>query len=198
MKEMLTEAVKTLHMGQVVAHPTETCYGLAADIFQKAAVERVYRLKGMPFGKPVSILVKDLDDAQQYGEFSVEAVKLALKHWPGPLTIVVPRKSSLPIWINPGMDTVGFRVSSNKKARQLVETFGGPLTTTSANVTGEESPYSVQEVLEGVGESGRGLVPDFVLDGGQIGKELPSTIVKVVGKEVEVLRQGSVVFGVGI
>ena len=192
MKEMLTEAVKTLHLGQVVAHPTETCYGLAADIFQRAAVERVYRLKKMPFGKPVSILVKDLEEAQRYGEFSTEAVKLALKYWPGPLTIVVPRKGSLPIWINPGLDTVGFRVSPNKKARQLVEAFGGPLTTTSANVTGEESPYSVQEVLEGAGDSGKGLVPDFVLDGGQLGGIAPSTIVKVVGNEVEVLRKGSI------
>lgn len=199
MNDLLLDAVKTLHTGQVVAHPTETCYGLAADIFQKVAVERVYRLKGMLFVKPVSILVRDLDEAQRYGEFSAKALKLALAHWPGPLTIIVPRKvtaggvSALPVWINPGLGTIGFRVSSNKKTRQLLEAFGGPLTTTSANITGEPSPYSVQEILA------QGLVPDFVLDGGQIGggsgpdgKEPPSTIVKVIGNEVELIREGSI------
>ncbi len=186
MNDLLLEALKTLHAGQVVMHPTETCYGLAVDIFQRAAVERLYGLKKMLLDKPVSILVRDLDEAQRYGEFSGRALELAEAHWPGPLTIVVPRKSSLPVWINPGNDSVGFRVSIKKKARQLVEAFGGPVTTTSANVSGEVPAYSVQEAL------GQGLVPDFVLDGGQIGKEQPSTIVKVVGDEIEVLRQGSV------
>lgn len=186
MNDLLLEAVKTLHAGQVVAHPTETCYGLAADIFQKAAVGRVYSLKKMELSKPVSILVRDLDEAQRYGEFSKKALQFALAYWPGPLTIIVPRKVSLPAWINPGIDTIGFRVSSNKKTRALVEAFGGPLTTTSANITGKPSPYSVQEVLD------QGLVPDFVYDGGQIGRELPSTIVSVVGDEVKVLRQGPI------
>ena len=186
MNEVLMNAVKTLHSGGVVAHPTETCYGLAADIFQKKALDRLYGLKKMPLDKPVSILVRDLDEAQRYGIFSPTALKLALQYWPGPLTIIVPRTEALPKMINFGHPTVGFRVSSNGKTRELVEAFGGPITTTSANIHTEYQAYSVQEMLD------QGLVPDFVLDGGRIGENPPSTIVEVIGEEVKVVRQGSI------
>lgn len=185
MKENLVQAIKTLHEGGIVAHPTETCYGLAADIFQKNALSKLYRLKKMPLDKPVSILVRNLEEAQRYGEFSPKAIQLALKYWPGPLTLVVPRSVGLPKGVNFNYATVGFRVSSNKKTRELVEAFGGPLTTTSANIHGQLQSYSVQEMLD------QGLVPDFVLDGGRIGENPPSTIVEVLGEEVKILRHGS-------
>lgn len=184
--ESLQQAIKVLHEGGVVAHPTETCYGLAVDIFQKRALERLYALKKMPLNKAVSILVRDLEEAQRYGVFSARALQLALKFWPGPLTIVAPRTALVPKWLNFGHSTLGLRVSSNKKTRQLVESFGSPLTTTSANVSGLPSAYSVQEFLD------QGLVPDFILDGGRLGETPPSTIVEVKGEELKVLRQGGV------
>ncbi|MFA5792587.1 MAG: L-threonylcarbamoyladenylate synthase [Candidatus Gracilibacteria bacterium] len=187
MNDQLITAVKTLHEGGVVAHPTETCYGLATDIFQRSAIQKLYALKKMPFSKPVSILVRDFDEAKRYGVFSPLAQKLALKYWPGPLTIIVPRTSALPKWINFGMETVGFRVSSNKYARKLMEAFRSPLTTTSANVSTLPQAYSVQDFLD------QGLVPDFILDSGKIGEELPSTIVEIIGDSVKIIRQGSIV-----
>lgn len=186
MNDLLMNAVKTLHSGGVVAHATETCYGLAADIFQKKALARLYDLKKMPLDKPVSVLVRDLEEAQRYGDFSSAALQLALKYWPGPLTIIVPRKPPLPPLVNYGHPTVGFRVSSNKKTRELLEAFGGPLTTTSANVHGQPQAYSVQDMLD------QGLVPDAVLDSGRIGENPPSTIVEVIGGEVKVIRQGEI------
>ena len=140
----------------------------------------------MPLDKPVSILVRNLEEAQRYGEFSTKAIQLALKFWPGPLTLVVPRTLVLPPWVNYGYDTVGFRVSSNKKTRELVDAFAGPLTTTSANLHGLSSAYAVQDFLD------QGLIPDFVFGGGRIGENLPSTIVEVQGDELRILRQGSV------
>jgi len=184
MKELLLEAVKTLHQGGVVLHPTETCYGLAVDIFQKRAVEKLYSLKKMSHSKAVSILVRDLDEAHEYGEFSPRAIQFALAHWPGALTIIVPRKPIVPVYINPENDSIGIRVSSNKKTKQLIEAFGGPITTTSANLSGELPAYNVQEFLD------QGLIPDFILDGGQIGKTLASTVIKFVGAEIKVLRHG--------
>ena len=186
MDEHILEAIKVLHEGGVVAHPTETCYGLAADIFQKKALDRLYSLKKMPFQKPVSILVRDLEEAQQYGEFSSLALKLALQYWPGPLTIVVPRTALVPKFLNFSYPTIGLRVSSNKKARQLLEAFGGALTTTSANLFTLPEAYTAPAFLD------QGLAPDFILDGGQIPKTPPSTIVEVKGDQVTVLRQGSV------
>ncbi len=178
------DAARVLHEGGVVAHPTETCYGLAVDIFQRAAVEKLYRLKKMPFDKPVSLLVRDLKEAQQYGEFSPKALELAKKYWPGPLTLVVPRSSHLPFWINPGHPTVGFRVSSNKKTREMIEAFGGPITTTSANVSTQPQAYEVQAFLD------QGLQPDFVINGGKLAETAPSTIVEVLGDQLRVLREG--------
>lgn len=170
----------------MVAHPTETCYGFAVDIFNKKAVLALYHLKQMELDKPVSILVRDLQEAEAYGVFNEKARALAQKYWPGPLTIIVPRTALLPEWINPGVDCVGIRVSSNKKARQLVEAFGGALTTTSANKHGEPQAYTVQEILD------QGLVPDAIIDSGRIGSVAPSTILKVVGDEVELIRQGPI------
>ncbi len=184
MNDQLLLAVKTLHSGGVVAHPTETCYGLAVDIFQKGAVEKLYRLKGMDLNKPVSLLVRDLEEAQRYGVFSERALELAKRYWPSALTLVLPRTALLPLWVNPGLATIGLRVSPNKKARQLVEAFGGPLTTTSANVHGQPEAYKVDDFLA------QGLVPDAVLDSGQLGKTPPSTLVEVVENEVRILRQG--------
>lgn len=184
--DQLLAAKKVLHEGGVVAHPTETCYGLAADIFQKSAISKLYSLKKMPLDKPVSILVRDLEEAQHYGEFATKAVQLALKYWPGPLTIVVPRKPIVPKWLNFGCATIGFRVSSNKKTRQLLAAFGGPLTTTSANISTLPQAYSVQDFLD------QSLKPDFILDGGRIGSNPPSTIIEVIGEDVKVLREGNV------
>lgn len=180
------EAVKVLHGGGVVAYPTETCYGLAADIFQKKALDHLYDLKKMPLDKPVSILVRDLEEAQRYGIFSPRAVQLALQYWPGPLTLVVPRTPALPKIVNPGHATVGFRVSSNKKTRTLLEAFEGPLTTTSANIHGQLQAYSVQELLK------QGLLPGFILEGGRIAQNPPSTILEVIEGKLRVLRQGSI------
>ncbi len=179
-------AVQELLKGGVVLHPTETCYGLAVDIFNKEAVCKLYKLKKMPFDKPVSILLRDHEEAELYGYFNEKARYLARKYWPGPLTIIVARRDLLPKWINYGLDSIGIRVSSNKKTRILVESFGGPLTTTSANLHGLPCAHKVQDVLD------QGLMPDFIIDSGQIGSTLPSTIVKIEGEDVQIIRKGPI------
>ena len=181
------EAIKILSSAGVVAHATETCYGLAADIFSKEAVLRLYELKRMSLDKPVSILLRSLEEAREYGEFSEFAEKLAKKYWPGPLTIIVPRKPLIPEWINPGHPTIGIRVSSNEVTQKLVNDFGGPLTTTSANITTLPQAYSVDEFQE--------LKPDFILDSGKIPQISPSTIVEVIGENMQIIRQGDLKIG---
>ncbi len=181
------KAVQALREGKVVAHATETCYGLAVDIFSHDAVLRLYDMKKMDLDKPVSILCTSLDEAKKYGEFSEKALSLAEKYWPGPLTIVVSRKAALPVWINPGVSTIGIRVSSNEITRELVEGFGGPITTTSANIHGLPQAYSVDEFAE--------LKPDFILDSGRIPPISPSTIVEVIGDSLKIIRQGDLKIG---
>lgn len=179
------KAVEVLKSGGLVMHPTETCYGLAVDVFNEDALKKLYRVKKMALDKPVSILVDGIGMAQEYGLFSEKAFVLAQKYWPGPLSILIPRKRNLPDFLNPGSDYVSIRFSSNDFCTEMVRELGRPVTTTSANVAGEPQLYKVedQDFVKEV---------DFVVDGGEISQNKPSTIVKIDGDKLEVIRQGSI------
>lgn len=176
-------AVKVLKEGGIVMHPTETCYGLAASVFNKKALEKLYKVKAMSTDKPVSILVADFAMAQEYGVFSDEAVMLADKYWPGPLSMLVPRCRTLPAYFNPGNEFVSMRISGFDFCIKVVEEFGGPITTTSANKSGERELY-IPNALTGI---------DLLVDGGEILKNKPSTIIKIEENRVEILRQGDLI-----
>lgn len=183
--DVVNIAAEVLRSGGVVMHPTETCYGLAVDIFNEKALEKLYEIKGRDDKKPVSILVSDLKMALMYGDFSGKALDLAEKYWPGPLSIVVVRSEKLPEFVNPGENFVSIRFSDFEFCTKLVSALGRPVTTTSANKTGESALYKADVYgFEGV---------DLVIDGGELPKNKPSTIVKVTGEKVEVLRQGDLV-----
>jgi L-threonylcarbamoyladenylate synthase len=183
MKNVPTEkAIQILRQGGVVAHPTDTCYGLAADVFNPQALERLYELKGMPKDKPVSILVSSLEEAKRYAYFSSKALELAERFWPGALTLVLRRSENLPIFLNPEVSEIGLRVIDEPTSVGLLKAFGGPLTTTSANAHRKPSPDSVREIS---------VQPDLILDRGELQAQAkPSTIVRVVGDGIEILRQG--------
>jgi len=178
----------------VVPHPTETCYGLAADIFNEKAVSKVYQMKAMSKSKPVSIMVSSLEEAQKYGVFDKRALVLAEKYWPGPLTIIVPRTERLPSHINEGMGTVGLRCPDHPLVFQMLRMFGGPLVTTSANRTGELQAYGAGEFLRDRQEDcvGAEALPDAIIDIGRIPEVSPSTIVECTEAGCKVLRQGPI------
>lgn len=178
-----------LRRGGIVAHATETCYGFACDAMSQRALARLYKLKKMAFSKPVSILVPDLKTAKKYGFFDKRTVAFAEKYWPGPLTIIVKRKKSLPSFLNPDIKTIGIRYPAHKLSRKLVKKFGRPLTTTSANISGQPSPYSVSAIKKQF--RGQKFQPDFILDGGRLKKIPPSTIIDISGKIPKILRQGT-------
>lgn len=172
----ITKAVEVLRAGGVVMHPTETCYGFAVDVSNPVALAKLYKLKGRDAKKPMSIMVADLEMAKKYGEFSEKAMGLAEKYWPAPLTIIVPS----------GEKFVGIRCPDHKFSRDLVEAFGSPITTTSANLSGEDPLYEAD--VGSFGELASEI--DLVVDGGEIPFHRPSTIVKVVGEDVEIIREG--------
>lgn len=178
-------ACDVLESGGVVMHPTETCYGLAVDISYKEAVEKLYDIKGREENKPVSILVSKRAMALEYGEFSDKALELAIEHWPGPLSIVVPRKRILPDYFNPGEDFVSIRHSSSDLCTDIVHQFRKPITTTSANVSGKDPLYK-PDVSDFDGKI------DLLIDGGELREIHPTTVVKVVDDEIEVIRQGEI------
>jgi L-threonylcarbamoyladenylate synthase len=176
----IENAVITFDEEGVVMHPTETCYGLAVDIFHEDALRKLYFMKDMKEDKPLSILVGDMEMAQEYGVFSEKALELAKQHWPGALTIIVPKTENLPAYFNKGHETIAIRISGLEFCRELVQHLGEPITTTSANKAGEAPLYSPM-VMGGV---------DLLVDGGVLEKKAPSTVISVIGDEVKVIRQG--------
>jgi len=167
--------MNVLREGGVITHPTDTCYGLACDPLNKKAIERLYELKKMPKDKPVTIMVYSLDDAQKQGVFSLKALELASRGWPGDLTLIVPKIS--------GDGDIGIRIPGDDFTLEMLKRWGGPLTTTSANISGGANPYSSEIALAG----------DYVVRAGEIPLKKPSTIIKIIDDKIEIIRQGEFV-----
>jgi L-threonylcarbamoyladenylate synthase len=171
--------------GGLVVYPSDTVYGLGCDPFNEAAVRRLFEAKGRG-SKAVPVLCGSTRRAADLVHLSAKALELAGAHWPGPLTIVAPLKREVPPQLTQGTGEVGVRVPALRSAVELIEACGGWLTGTSANISGSPSSRSAEEAFRGLGGS-----VDLILDGGTLaGRE--STVVRVSGDEVTILRTGPV------
>jgi L-threonylcarbamoyladenylate synthase len=184
----LAEAARLLVAGGLVAFPTETFYGLGASALDPGAVARVFQAKGRPDDKPLLVLVATLAMARQLARaWPPAASRLADRHWPGPLTLVVPARRDLPAALTAGTGTLGVRIPGHPVARALVRAAGIPLTAPSANRHGAPPPRTAAEVVDGLGGG-----VDLVVDGGPTAGGVPSTILDVTGDRPRVLRPGAV------
>lgn len=170
----ITEAARRLGVGQLVAFPTETVYGLGADARNATAVAKVYQAKQRPSFNPLIAHVADAEAAQRHVLWNESAEKLAAAFWPGPLTLVLPLRAGhgLASLCTAGLDTLAIRVPAHPAARALLRAFDGPIAAPSANPSGRISPTRAAHVLAGL----RGRI-DAVLDGGACDVGLESTIV---------------------
>lgn len=184
----LETAAVQLRAGGLVAMPTETVYGLAADAMNGQAVAAIYEVKGRPSFNPLIVHVSGLDMAEALAEFDPLSRKLANAFWPGPLTLVVPLKagSGISSLVTAGLQTVGLRCPKGP-AQELIRRLGSPLAAPSANSSGRISPTSAQAV-----EADLGAKIPLILDGGPSPVGVESTIVKVDGDKVTLLRPGGV------
>jgi L-threonylcarbamoyladenylate synthase len=183
----IAEAAAAICRGEIVAYPTETFYGLAVDALDPVALDRLFALKGRDGEKASALLVTDLAMfATLCTEVPARARELADAHWPGPLTLALPARADLPAAIvYEGF--VAARVSSHPLAEALVARVGRPITATSANPAGGDPARTAAEVRDHFG------VESFhLLDGGQTHGGAPSTLVRLRGHSVEVLRKGAI------
>lgn len=187
----LGDAAATLAAGGLVAFPTETFYGLAADARSEHAVDRLLDLKGRAESKPVLVLVDSIAMAESLvADVPPVARALMAAHWPGALTLVFRARPGLPRGITAGTGTVGVRLSSARVARGLVSALRGPVTAPSANPAGAAPPTDAAAALayfEGVIE--------IVLDGGATAGGLASTVLDVTQNPPRLLRAGAVALG---
>jgi L-threonylcarbamoyladenylate synthase len=184
--ETQVRALALLQRSGLVAFPTDTVYGLGALAFNAAAVERIYAAKDRPVEKAISVLIADVSDlAKVTLEVPQMAARLAGCFWPGPLTLVVEKHPDLPEEVSAG-HTVGVRIPDHPVARALLRS-AGPMAVTSANLSGQPSPSTAQQVYAQLG--GRiGLI----IDGGKTPGGVPSTVVDCTGTEPRILRPGPV------
>ena len=182
----LEPAVEALRRGEVVAFPTDTLYGLAADPRNQDAVERVFRIKGRHEQQSVPLIVATLEQARTAGRLNPTAEKLAGAFWPGPLTLVVEQAVALAHGV--GLrGTVALRVPDHAIARSLASGLGFAITSTSANRSGEPACTTAGEVIDRIGAN-----LSIVVDGGATRGGLPSTIVDVTGAVPALVRAGAV------
>jgi L-threonylcarbamoyladenylate synthase len=186
--EVVARAAALLRAGGVVAIPTETVYGLAADVANPAAVARVYAVKGRPPDHPLIVHAHDLDALEEYvAEITPALRKLATAFWPGPLTAVVARGPRTPLGVTGGQETVAVRVPAHPVARAILAAFGGALAAPSANRFGRISATSAEHVRADLGDA-----VDLIVDGGPARVGVESTIVDLTGDVAAVLRAGAI------
>jgi L-threonylcarbamoyladenylate synthase len=184
--EAIQRALEILHAGRLVAFPTDTVYGVGALAFDGRAVESIYTAKDRPVQKAIPVLLGEADDLKNIASRVPEmARRLAARFWPGPLTLVVPKKPNLPEAVS-ATDTVGVRVPDHRVARTLLQATG-PMAVTSANISGQPSPSTAEEVFAQLG----GRI-DLILDGGHTPGGTPSTVVDCTGQQPVIVRAGPV------
>ncbi len=184
--EALPRAYEVLQAGGLVAFPTDTVYGVGALAFDGKAVESIYAAKARPPEKAIPILIGDAEDVEKVGVDIPDAARqLISRFWPGPLTILVPKRPDLPEAVS-ATSTVGVRVPDHEVARELLRR-AGPMAVTSANISGAQSPITAQQVYEQLG----GRIP-LIIDGGRTPGGVPSTLVDCTTAELKILREGPI------
>ncbi len=185
--EDIGKAAEIIKRGGIVAIPTETVYGLAADALNGDAVRKIFKAKGRPMDNPLIVHISDI--SQIYSlvrEFPRKAEILAEKFWPGPLTIILPKSDIIPDEVSAGLDTVAIRFPSHKTAQKLI-TLSSPLAAPSANLSGSPSPTTLRHVYDDM--NGRA---DAIIDGGDCEVGVESTVITLAQDIPALLRPGGI------
>jgi L-threonylcarbamoyladenylate synthase len=188
-REGIAQAARLLRAGHLVAFPTETVYGLGGDATSERAVADIFAAKGRPRFNPLIVHVQDVGDAESLAEFSELARRAAAQFWPGPLTIVLPRRtgSGLSLLASAGLGTVAVRVPAHRVAQDLLREIGRPIAAPSANRSGRVSPTEASHVADELDDR-----VALILDSGPTPVGLESTILDLSGPSPALLRPGGV------
>lgn len=178
----IEKAKKVIQNGGLVIYPTETAYGIATDALNREAVDKVYRVKQRPRSKGLTVILDHPDTAERYAKLTDAEREIIDEFMPGPLTLVAEKKEDVPDSLN---EKFVFRTSSSKTARELAE--NGPITATSANISGKETSYRMEDISPELREK-----VDCIIDAGELEESPTSTIIELVDGEVVVHREGPI------
>ncbi|MBQ9984241.1 MAG: threonylcarbamoyl-AMP synthase [Lachnospiraceae bacterium] len=185
LSSVLQAPAACLKDGGLVAFPTETVYGLGANALNETAAKRIYAAKGRPSDNPLIVHISQVEDMEILGHVNAKALQLAEAFWPGPLTIILPKKDVVPHETTGGLNTVAIRMPSHPAALELIRQSGVYVAAPSANTSGRPSPTKASHVIEDM----KGKI-EYIVDGGPVGIGIESTIVDVSGEIPMILRPG--------
>ncbi|MFA0833530.1 MAG: L-threonylcarbamoyladenylate synthase [Methanobacterium formicicum] len=183
-KEKMAMVRDTLSGGGTVVYPTDTVYGLGANLFHEDALQNVYLMKRRPLNKPISLCVSKVEDIQQVAYLNPQLDGIIKKILPGPYTLILNKKEIVPLLITGGTDKIGVRIPDNSICREISREF--PITTTSANISGHPSPVSAQEARKDLDDH-----PDILIDSGPCSGGISSTVVDLTVSPPRILREGA-------
>ena len=181
----LTNVVSALKNGEVIVYPTDTLYGLGADIFNKTAVKNIFLIKKRSFNQPLSIAISNINDLKDVAFVDDRIIRIAERFLPGKLTLILKKKKVISDILTAGSDRIAVRIPNNNIALQILSVFG-PLTCTSANIHGIPTPYKINDIRIQFKDK-----INIYLDAGEL-KSKPSTIIDISNEKIMVLREGSI------
>ena len=186
--EKIDFLAKEIKNGKVVIMPTSTIYGICGNALNENTVKRIYEIKRRAFSKPLIVLVnsRKMLDKITYGlNFTEE--KLANKFWPGALTMILKKKETIPDIVTSNKDSVGIRIDSNRIVNNIIEKSNVPIVAPSANISDKENITSISDLDKDIID-----LVDYIIDGGNLQNTEESTIVKVEGNQLNILREGKI------
>lgn len=187
-EQVLNQAAACLQEGKTVAFPTETFYALGVSAFHEQAIQKVFAIKGRTFDKPLPLIIHGESMLEEIAAHIPECARALMRHfWPGPLTLIFRASEKIPPLLTASTGTVAVRDSSHPLARLLVQATRTPITSTSANVSGDASCNSAEEVEQQVGSR-----IDLIIDGGATPGGLPSTMVDLTSVPPCIVREGAI------
>jgi len=184
---VVQKSVRILKSGGIVVHPTDTCYGIAADASNPEAVKKIYQFKGRDYKNPFFIILPDFERFGEYGQWH-SLIKETVRSNPKKMfTFVVSQKKNVLPYFNPGFKTIGIQIPSHPFSLSMLKKSGLPIVGTSANFSGMENSYSVKSLIKQIKNTQ--IYPDLIIDGGRLPFRKPSTIVEIKGGRVNILRK---------
>jgi len=183
LKDHLNEARNILRRGGIILYPTDTIYGLGVDAFNEEAIKKLYKLKKRPLDKPISICLHDTGWIEKVAHLNPKIEKITDMILPGPFTIILKKKNTIPSILTGGSEKIGIRIPDNIISRELANEF--PITTTSANISGMKTHNNIKDIIKQIGEV------DLALDAGPLKKREPSTVIDLTIEPPKILRKGA-------
>jgi len=190
-KKIIKTACKVLLSGGLIIYPTETCYGVGVDVTNQEAVNKLLTYKKRPEGKAISIALCCIEMAGKYVELNDTAKNIYREFLPGPVTVISNSKNMVALGISAEDNTLGIRIPKYDLVLDIIKTFNKPISATSANSSGEKTPYQISDILKNLNGNQKILI-DLVIDAGKLKHKPPSTVIDTTKEQMKVLRRGDV------